>query len=667
MQPSRARGLVAALVVGLASFSARPAWGLDSFSGTRTETLFERTHSGVLTLHHDHAELVVRRTLYNSGFQSDQAMFMLDLPRDAVATGLRSRGTGPNGPWFEGELLEAEQAAAKYEELTGIGGYYPKDPALLSWRNQGLLALQVFPCPPQSEKVIEYTLQLPTTYERGAFRVKLERLGTEDVPARVQLISGDSVAQLQVDGKPFSSGGILPQPSPGPLDLALIKGLATLQVELATVPFAAGRVLTRYALRAAPQLSTVPKQASIVLVVDASRSTSSDFEEATKVALDAYLSHLPDARVELVTFDRRARQVFGGFRSAEHARAVLRSLALVRKNGSDVDRALFLADQLLAATPPTSPRRVILVTDGFTRSSLTPERLRGALAASGALVHVGLLDAGQPRLSRVDDHPWSDVMHGTGGLVWRASAPANANHPDRQAIGRAYEEWARPMRIDHVSTYSDNSGLADTLSTTSLSEGEGREDLYIDASSTRSLNVSGELWASPVRMIAKPDATREQLWSALVFGSQAMYDLSEAEQMTLALKGGAVSPVTSYLAIEPGVRPSTDGLDRSAGSHMTRAPKVRMGATKVSNGSPYLDRQAFLSDRLRPELERCGGTLGEAYVDLETTLEEIVYVQLSGTVDPVDPTVATCFTESAWALLLPTGFPEPFESFRVDL
>ncbi len=656
-----------ALVLGLASSSARPAWGLDSFSGTRTETLFERKHSGVLTLHHDHAQLVVQRTLYNSGFQSDQARFMLDLPRDAVATGLRSRGMGPKGPWFEGELLEAEQAAAKYEELTGIGGHYPKDPALLSWQNQGLLALQVFPCPPQSEKVIEYTLHLPTTYERGAFRVKLDRLGTQDLPARVQLVSGDPAAQLQVDGKPFNSGGLLPQPSHGPLDLALIKGLPALQVELATVPFAAGRVLTHYALRAAPQLSTVPKQASVVLIVDASRSTSSDFEEVAKIALDAYLSHLPDAKVELLTFDRRARQVFGGFRSAEHARAALRSLAFVRKNGSDVDRALFLADQLLAATPPASARRVILLTDGFTRSSLTPERLRGALAASGALVHVGLLDVGQPQLSRIDDHPWSEVMHGTGGLVWRASAPANANPPDRQAIVRAYEEWARPLRIDHISAYSDNSDLAETLSAAALREGEGRQELYIDAASTRSLNVSGELWASPVRMIAKPDATRERLWSALVFGSPTTFDLSEAEQMTLALKGGAVSPVTSYLAIEPGVRPSTDGLERSSGGYETRAPKVRMGASKVANGAPYLDRAAFLADRLRPELERCGGRLGDAYVDLETTREEIVYVQLSGTLDPVEPAVFNCFTESAWALLLPAGFSETFESFRVDL
>jgi hypothetical protein len=32
-----------------------------------------------------------------------------------------------------------------------------------------------------------------------------------------------------------------------------------------------------------------------------------------------------------------------------------------------------------------------------------------------------------------------------------------------------------------------------------------------------------------------------------------------------------------------------------------------------------------------------------------------------------DPTIATCLTEGAWALLLPPGFPEPFESFNLEL
>jgi hypothetical protein len=662
-----ARGLSAAVVLFLASASAH-AQSFDSFSGTRTETLFERQHSGVLTLHPDHGELVVRRSVYNSGFVSDQAMFLLEVPRAAVATRLRSRGTGANGPWFEGELLEAELAAERYRELTGIGGYYPKDPALLSWRNQGTLALQVFPCPPQAEKVLEYTLQLPTNYERGAFRVRLPRMGTPETPARIQLVAGDATARLQVDGKPFSSGGWLRTPSDDTLDIALQQSTSALEAELVTVPIAAGRVLTRYGLRAAAQLSTLPKRASIVIAVDASRSTSHDFEAAAKSAIDAYLSHLPDARVEILSFDRRARQELGGFSSAARARAALRSLSFVRRNGSDVDRALFLADQLLATTPATSPRRVLLLTDGLTRSALTPERLRGALTMSGALVHVGLLDAGSAGLSRVDEHVWSGVIHDTGGLVWHASAlPGASSSEQRQTLRAVYEEWARPLRIDHVNVYSDNSDLAERYRPASLAEGAGHEELYIEGSSTLSLNVSGELWATPLRVMAKPDASRQELWSALVFGSDVWGELSEQEQMTLALKGRAVSPVTSYLAIEPGVRPSTEGLTEPQTVAFAHGPKVRMGWGKTSSRGPYLDLQDFLSERLRPELERCGGTRGDAYVDIETTREEIVSVALAGNNGPLDPPIATCFTESAWALLLPAAFDKDFESFRVEL
>jgi hypothetical protein len=128
-----------------------------------------------------------------------------------------------------------------------------------------------------------------------------------------------------------------------------------------------------------------------------------------------------------------------------------------------------------------------------------------------------------------------------------------------------------------------------------------------------------------------------------------------------------VSPVTSYLAIEPGVRPSTEGLTEQQSRTGFGAGRVRLGGGKVSGRGPHLDLQAFLEARLRPELQRCGGRLGEAYVDLETTRDEIVTVALSGNMDPLDPAIATCFTESAWALLLPAAFDKDFESFRVEL
>lgn len=195
----------------------------------------------------------------------------------------------------------------------------------------------------------------------------------------------------------------------------------------------------------------------------------------------------------------------------------------------------------------------------------------------------------------------------------------------------------------------------------------GLAELYVDARGTQSLNVSGELWATPLRATARPDASRQELWSALVFGSEAMFELNEQEQMTLALKGRAVSPVTSYLAIEPGVRPSTEGLTEQESGRTVRAPRVRMGGTRTSSRAPHLDLQDFLTTRLRPELERCGGAAGDAYVDIETTRDEIVHVELTSNAGPLDPQLSACFTESTWALLLPSAFHEDFASFRVEL
>jgi hypothetical protein len=665
----RARLWAFLLLATSVAWSAR-AHAVDSFHGTRTETLSERAHTAVLTLRRDYAELVVRRSVWNAGKQSDQAMFFIDLPEGAVATRLRSRGIGPGAPWFEGELLEAEEAAAKYKELTGIGGYYPKDPALLSWREPGLLALQVFPCPPRSEKVVEYTLQLPYEYRGGARHLALPRMGAAELPARVQLVSGNSSDGLWVDGRTFGSGGTLPTPGDEPLDLSLTTAAASLEAELVSVPMASGRVLTRVAVRAAPRVSQLPKRAYVVVLIDASRSTGASFEQAVKSATLAYLSHLPDAHVEVMTFDRAVRHQLGGFGMPAAAGFAVQVLSLGQLNGSDVDRALFEADQLLSTAPPGAPRRIALFTDGLTRSTLTPQRLRAALAQSRALVHVGLLHGGAPWLQRVDDHVWAEPIRATGGVVWSAGAPddVSPSKDDQQQVAAVYEEWARPLRIDNLSAFSDNASLVDHLRAISLKEGEGEAELFIDGRVSRSLSVTGELWSTPVKVLAAADPAQGKLWSALVFGSPLHHELTEPEMMTLALNGRAVSPVTSYLAIEPGVRPSTDGLDQATQEGFGfGAGRVRMGGTKTGGRAPYLDQQAFLDKRLGREYQRCGGTAEGASVDLETTRNEIVRVEFGSSDEPPDGPLGTCMTESVWLLQLPEAFAEDWASFHVEL
>jgi hypothetical protein len=301
---------------------------------------------------------------------------------------------------------------------------------------------------------------------------------------------------------------------------------------------------------------------------------------------------------------------------------------------------------------------------------LTPERLRGAIGQSGAVLHVGLLSSGSPSLSRDDQHPWAPAVRTTGGVVWHASAPDQpvSSQDGDTELRDTYEEWVRPLRIDNISGFSEDGALSDKVPVT-LAEGEGGQELYLESSLAHTLSLSGELWSTPIKLMARADPDDDAHWAALVFGSDLLYDLSEPEQMTLALKGRAVSPVTSYLAIEPGVRPSTEGLEELSGEGIGLGGfgfRGR-GVGCVFGHGPALDREAYLREQLGPELLRCGGKAGSAYVDLETTLDEIVQVQAGAQQPTLDNAVSDCLRESVWALMLPAGFDEAYASFHVEL
>ena len=131
-------------------------------------------------------------------------------------------------------------------------------------------------------------------------------------------------------------------------------------------------------------------------------------------------------------------------------------------------------------------------------------------------------------------------------------------------------------------------------------------------------------------MRLSPDPAASRLWSALVFGSDLMEELDEKEMMILARHGGAVSPVTSYLAIEPGVRPSTEGIplegtgDRPRRNgrrhHRPRQPRDE----SVSGAGRSFDHVAWLRKALEPARKRCGYAGRPVTVAIETTIDEIV-------------------------------------------
>ena len=646
-----------------------PAVFADAFRPTRSDQLVERSHQIRVVVDRGHARATAVRTVFNGGEEHDQAFFDLSIPDTAVAVGLRTLGTLNGVPhWFEGELLEAEEAATRYRELTGVGGYTPKDPALLSWRERGHLYLQVFPCPPGQLKSVEYTFEMPTVYEEGRHVLELPQLGTEAIAATVTARAARSRDRLLFDGKPVAQnfGLVLDEPRRlelVPFDPEPVEGM------LGTSDTGLGTAVSRWHLDVAARISEVPKGARVVVAIDASRSMEQWRHEAATAAAVAYLSHFVDARVEIIDFDRHARRRMGQFVAPAVAMQSLGTSHKALGNGSNVDLALDLADQLLATEE--GPRRIVLITDGSTRSTLTTRDLSAALSRSEAILHLATVDVGAPQLLRDDDHAWAQVARTTGGLFWSASASSAAQEADEMRT--TYEEWARPLRIDKVSLYAE--GLEDQVDVPDvLEEGSGIERLSLKEP-VHWVELTGELWSQPFRKVLHTNAEESKRWAALVFGQPDYSDLGEPEMMTLATYGGAVSPVTSYLAIEPGVRPSTVGLDWGSGGLGLsgigeggggRGEGIGLGSIG-SLASRAFDPEQELRQRLASGWKHCGGDPDSAEVVMETTLDEVVDVP-AATLDDPDVALRSCLVEVAWAISLPSEFSRyPFRRFELRI
>jgi hypothetical protein len=324
--------------------------------------------------------------------------------------------------------------------------------------------------------------------------------------------------------------------------------------------------------------------------------------------------------------------------------------------------ALATADAHLASAK-ASPRRVLLLTDLLTREMLTPEAMGTGTwgLASGAVLHVATVGTGSARLVRDDASPWAKVPRATGGLLWHASTDGS------DASTAMFEEWVRPKRIERVIIRGVGDG--DDVDPIELGEGEGLERHAIVPGRSPRLSLKGELWSRPVEWSIGPSDDETLRWSALVFGTTLAYDLSPDETMKLALAGRAVSPATSYLAIEPGARPSTDGLEPSISlwGGSTSSCRAMWGTPRGVTIEPTFNRPRFLSKALDDALAKCNAKTSAATVTIETTLAEIVDVREVTTTRSRDAAVEACVGDELWGLELPAAFSQAHAVWSVGV
>ena len=220
-------------------------------------------------------------------------------------------------------------------------------------------------------------------------------------------------------------------------------------------------------------------------------------------------------------------------------------------------------------------------------------------------------------------------------------------------------ELVRPTRIEKLAL---TGGF--TTDERVLHEGEGLRLLTKTKAAVAAdrVTLSGVLWSDPVKKELVVNDAFSRSTAAWVFGEDEYHDLSEAEQLKVAFQGRAVSPVTSYIAAEPGTRPSTIGLE-------TIGHGSGMGSGYGSGGG-----SGGLYHRTKPRLDALVDTDAcvakhkpatgwRVHFDVETTKDEIVDVAT-----PVTSELAKCLAEAVWRVRLDgTMFDQERESFSFDL
>jgi subtilisin-like proprotein convertase family protein len=417
---------------------------------------------------------------------------------------------------------------------------------------------------------------------------------------------------------------------------------------------------SRVEVDVAPQLVPLPKKTQVVFAVDASHSVGEQGIPAQLDVIKAYMAHVPDADVEIIAYRRHATRVFGRFVAASDfgdALAVAKARgAFALGNGSAIEEGARAAAAILVDRK--GPRRIVMMTDEMTRTSLTPLLAQAALAKlpSDAIVHVvvpGLSGSDRPSLVRRDDAALAPLATRHHGIYVNIDGlPATT----LKSLIPVALELVRPTRIEKVVVPGFK------LEDETLHEGDGLRLMQDVPDAPATLTLTGYLWSDPIKKTLAAGQAFSVQTAAFVFVGDMHHSLTDAEQYTLAMFGKAVSPVTSYVAWEPGTRPSVIGFgEGTLGSG--RYGTIGHGS---GSGTGY--------GRTKPDFSRlidvasCARTVQpkgawSVTLDIETTEHEIVDVA-----SPTKDAMTTCLVENTWGLALDRAmFPLSREEFHVEL
>ncbi len=630
----------------------------DHLRATREQPIVEVAHEVDVSIEDGVAHFRVRRSFENTGSIPDEARLAITVPAGAIASGLR---VWAHGRWFDAELMENAAAEARYADAPPHSPV--ATPVLLESFDTGDLLLALFPVAPRRVATVEYTLIAPTDYHDGAYHLGYPQREQGGLPLVEPVVRVAGQRVHAVPGQGSTPPGSVAAGQRGGITSLVIPPppIAVLTARLGIAKASREHSLVRFEIDAEPELAPLPVRPQVVFVVDPSYSMDLHGADAIAAQLQvvrAYLGHVPDASVELVAVRRRAERVFGKFVAASNFEAELRDAqrrgAFARGNGSAIDAGARLAGEALADR--AGPRRIVILTDGLVRSSLTARDVATVLdrLPADVVVHVVVLDEsnGMPLdLERDDDALLAPLATDHRGIYARYDAldPHTASELAPSALG-----LVRPTRIDELAA----PGLA--IDNPELDEGMGLRLTATMATPPTRTVISGKLWDEPVRLAITASPAFSRTTAALAPDTDDYDRLDHDEQLRIALAGGAVSPLTALVASDPGEHPPVTGQAGPAGpgrrfGRRSAVPSVSIGAVHRPL-RVLLDPSACVA-RARPPAG------WHVTLQVESTRDEIVDVRARG---PESPLTA-CLVEAMWAVRLPPSFTDEHEQHLVSL
>ena len=335
-------------------------------------------HHVTVTIDQQVAVTHVDQVFYNPNDWTVEGTYVFPIPADAAVTNFT---LWVDGKPVQGEVLDAEQAREKYEEIVRT----MRDPALLEYAGRGAVQASIFPIPPRGERRIELEYTQALTAEGGLVKY-IYPLNTEkfsarplesvsvsvelrsDQPVRAVYSSSHEIAVSRQDERHVTAGYEAENVRPD-TDFALFYSLGESQAfhlltyrDPADPADADGFFLALLAPQA--DVSQQVQAKDLILVLDRSGSMEGEKFIQAQEALRFILRHLnAEDRFNLIAFSTGLETYQTGLRPASEASAALAWVDRLSAQGStDINRALLEA---AAMSDRERPTYLIFLTDGL--------------------------------------------------------------------------------------------------------------------------------------------------------------------------------------------------------------------------------------------------------------------------------------------------------------